>query len=177
MTEAGKVLGCRSGNFGATGIALRRMARRACGFGKPLSKQVPTAERHGWTVLRPLSGLKREAFPYEHLRPDQWLPLGLHLGEDAAARRPPQLLARQAWASPCARRLRSYLRLQAGVGLPEEDLYLPGQNALASARPSAGHSTSRPRTRYEVLVLRTSARKYPWRSRMTSLWWERAQPG
>jgi len=31
-------------------------------------------------------------------------------------------------------RRRSYRWLQARVGLPEEDLHLPGQNALASAR-------------------------------------------
>ena len=37
---------------------------------------------------------------------------------------------------PTSRR-RSYGWLQARVGLPEEDLHLPGQNALASARPRA----------------------------------------
>lgn len=37
---------------------------------------------------------------------------------------------------PASRR-RSYGRLQAGVGLPEEDLHLSEQNALASAHPRA----------------------------------------
>ena len=37
---------------------------------------------------------------------------------------------------PASRR-RSYGWLQAGVGLPEEDLHLPEQNALASAQPPA----------------------------------------
>jgi hypothetical protein len=37
-------------------------------------------------------------------------------------------------ASYPASRRRSYGQLQAGIGLPEEDLHLPEQNALASAR-------------------------------------------
>src|SRR5215470_2105760 len=48
---------------------------------------------------------------------------------------------------PASRR-RSYGRLQAGVGLPEEGLHLPGQNALASAR-SPGQARRRQVGRHE----------------------------
>ncbi len=66
---------------------------------------------------------------------------GLHLsiaGSPVSTAESSSLALRTAPSPPVAPHLtsrqRSYGRLQAGVGLPEEDSHLPGWNALASAR-------------------------------------------
>src|SRR5215470_7316775 len=56
---------------------------------------------------------------------------------------------------PASRR-RSYGWLQAGVGLPEEDLHLPGQNALTSALGATLVVARRPRRRATRAITRVA---------------------